>query len=70
MPTCQRMIDTMHSPGLTAVADAAAAIEDAKNALFWEVQDARALHTWQEIADSLGMSRQAAQQRFAASEVG
>lgn len=50
---------------LIRVADAAAALEDARNALYWAVQDARETSTWQEIADTLGVTRQAAQQRFA-----
>lgn len=51
---------------ITAVADAAQALDDAKNTLYWAVQDARDTHTWQEIADALGITRQAAQQRFSA----
>lgn len=54
---------------LSEVSDASAAIDDAKNALYWAVQDARALHTWQEIADTLAITRQAAQQRFSAPNI-
>jgi hypothetical protein len=50
---------------LDQIAEAAAAVEEAKNALYWSVQDAREDHTWQEIADVLGCSRQSAHERFA-----
>lgn len=57
--------DMQETPDLRAVADAAAAVEAATALLRERVQVARAHgHSWNRIAIPLGVSRQAARQRF------
>lgn len=56
---------TINSPDIAEVLDAARAVERAKDLLQQRVDDARENgHTWQTIGDALGMSRQAAHERF------
>lgn len=56
---------TINHPDIGQVLEAARAVEAAKDHLAAQVDAARANgHTWQTIGDALGMSRQAAHERF------
>ena len=58
-------LDNVAGTPLDAVADAQSHAQQAEEALRASVEDARSAgHTWQEIGDVLGTSRQAAFQRF------